>query len=54
MADSNLNFYISGISSFTTDLFALLDQMIEERKENEPKGVVIVQQKDKPPFIAEE
>lgn len=39
---------------FTTDLFALLDQMIEERKENEPKGVVIVQQKDKPPFIAEE
>lgn len=38
---------------FTTDLFGLLDQMIEERKEDEPKEVVIVQEKGDS-FIAQE
>lgn len=39
---------------FTTDLFGLLDQMIEEREENEHKQVVIVKEKGKSSFIAEE
>ena len=39
---------------FTTDLFGLLNKVIEDRQENQSKQAVIVEEEGKPPFIAEE
>ncbi|MEH2377977.1 MAG: hypothetical protein V7K27_03585 [Nostoc sp.] len=39
---------------FTANIFSLLDTIIEEQSKNEPKEVVIVEEKGKLPFIAEE
>jgi len=38
---------------FTANIFSLLDEMIEERKEDKAKEVLLVEEEGKSPFIAE-